>query len=168
MNAILAPSLGYTGRAYRPRKGERFDAGDGRMMTVREITLATGLDPSTIYARLGKGERGLDLLRPLNRKLFDCGNGERLTINEIILRTGLSESAVRSRISRGVKGKALLRKERKDAAAPRSSTMVIACRLADVYPDRFPTTKEIRALYPMCPQSAERWLAAFRAARARG
>lgn len=167
MSAILAPSLGYTGRAYKPRKGERFDVGNGRMLTVRQITLETGLDPSTIYARLAKGELGQDLVRPLRRKLFDCGNGERLTVKEIMLRTGLAETAVRSRISRGVKGKALLAKGRKDAAAPRSSTMVIACRLADAYPDRLPTTKEVRAIYPMCAQSAERWLTALRDARQR-
>lgn len=137
------------------------------MMTAREIALTINCDPSAIYGRLQSGERGPALLRPIRRKLFDCGGGEMLTISQIIRRTGLSESAVRSRISRGVKGAALLRKERKDMAAPRSSTMVLACRLADAYPDRLPTTKEIRQLYPMVEQTAERWLTALREARAK-
>lgn len=167
MNAILTPSLGYTGRAYKPRKGERHDVGNGRMMTVREIALASGTNTSAIYGRLANGDTGVALLRPLRVHLFDCGNGEMLTIAQIMQRTGLGDSAVRSRISRGVKGAALLRKERKDMAAPRSSTMVIACKLADEYPHDLPTTKEIRAIYPMSAQSAERWRRALQAARAR-
>lgn len=165
MSAVLAPSLGYTGRGYKPRKGERHDVGNGRMMTVREIALASGTNTSAIYGRLAKGDTGVRLLRPLRRHTFDCGNGELLTIPQMMERTGLGESAIRSRISRGVKGKALLRRERRDMAAPRSSTMVIACRLADEFPDRLPTTKEIRAIYPMSAGAAERWLATFRAAR---
>lgn len=164
---MLTASLGYTGRAYKPRRGNRFDVGDGRALTAREISLETGIDPSAIYARIKNGWRGSDLLRPYRRKLFDCGGGEKLTIKQIMQRTGLGEAAVRSRISRGVKGRALLRKERKDLAAPRSSTMVLAIRLADEFPDRLPTTKEIRQLYPMCEQTAERWLTTMRAARER-
>lgn len=163
MNAVLAPMLGIR-HAYRPRKGERFDVGDGRVMTVREIVLASGTNPSAIYSRLKRGETGEKLLRPLRRKLYDVGD-RRMTLGQIMQSTGLSESAARSRISRGVTGAALLRKGRHDMAAPRSSTMVIACRLADAYPDRLPTTREIRAIYPMTPTSAERWLAALRAAR---
>lgn len=163
---MLAASLGYTGRAYRPRRGERFDVGGGRMLTARAIALEAGCDVSAIYCRIAAGDTGSALLRPRRCKQFDCG-GEMLTIKQIMQRTGLAESAVRSRISRGVKGAALLRKERKDAAAPRSSTMVIAIRVADEYPDRLPTTKELRALYPMSAAAAERWLAAVRAARAK-
>lgn len=165
MNAILSASLGYTGRRYKCRNGTRHDVGNGRMMTVREIALASGTNTSAIYGRLAKGDTGARLLRPLRLHTFDCGNGELLTIPQIMERTGLGESAIRSRISRGVKGKALLRRERRDMAAPRSSTMVIACRLAAEFPDCLPTTKEIRAIYPMSAGAAERWLATFRAAR---
>lgn len=167
MSAVLSPSLGYTGLPYKPRKGERHDIGNGRMMTVREIALASGTNTSAIYGRLKNGDRGAILLRPLRLHAFDCGNGEFLTIPQIMKRTGLGESAIRSRISRGVKGAALLRRERKDAAAPRSSTMVIACKLADEYPHELPTTKEIRALHPMSVGAAERWRRALQAARAR-
>ena len=45
--------------------------------------------------------------------------------------------------------------------------MVLAIRIADAFPDRLPTTKEIRKLYPMAEQTAERWLTAVRAARLR-
>ena len=166
MTTMLAPSLGIR-RAYKPRAGTRHDVGGGVKMTAREIALASGLNPSAVYARLKHGDTGETLLRPLRQKLFDCGGGEMLTIKQVMQRTGLSESSVRSRISRGVTGRALLRKERRDAAAPRSSTMVIACRLADAYPDRLPTTREIRELYPMTATSAERWLVALRAARAK-
>lgn len=164
---MLTASLGYTGRAYRRRQGKTFDVGDGRRMTARQIALATGLTTSAVYGRLENGDSGAQLFRPVRCKAYDCGNGLMLTIKEIQQRTGISEAAVRSRISRGVKGAAMLRKERRDAAAPRSSTVVIACRIADKFPDRLPTTKEIRALYPMSAQSAERWLTAFRAARQR-
>jgi hypothetical protein len=163
---MLVASLGYTGRPYRRRGGERYDVGNGVMMTVSEISMASGCDRSTIYGRIAAGDTGPALLRPLRAKLFDCG-GEMLTIKQIMARTGLSEPSVRSRISRGVKGGALLKKERRDMAAPRSSTMVLACRLADAFPDRLPTTKEIRRLYPMAEGTAERWLAALRAARDR-
>lgn len=163
--SALAPGLGYTGRAYKHRNGQRYDI-DGRMMTVREIALASATNVSVIYARLASGETGTALLRPLRCKVYDCG-GELLTIKQMMQRTGLGEAAVRSRISRGVKGAALLRKERKDAAAPRSSTMLIACRLADQYPDDIPTTKQIRKLYPMGAASAERWRRALQAARDR-
>lgn len=164
---MLTASLGYTGRKNRRRHGETFDVGDGRRMTARQIALATGLNVSAIYGRLEKGDRGAQLFRPARRKAYDCGGGLMLTVKEIQARTGISEASVRSRISRGVTGAALLRKERRDAAAPRSSTVVVACRIADMYPDRLPTTKEIRALYPMSAQSAARWLTAFRVARAR-
>ena len=163
--ATLVPSFGYTGKPYKPRSGQRYDVG-GRMMSVREIAFASSTNVSVIYARIASGESGTALLRPLRCKVHDCG-GELLTIKQIMARTGLGEAAVRSRISRGVKGAALLRKERKDAAAPRSSTMVIACRLADEYPHELPTTKEIRALYPMGVASAERWRRALQAARER-
>ena len=167
VNNALTASLGYTGRAYKPRKGVRHDVGNGRMMTVCEIALASGTNTAAIYGRIANGDTGETLLRPLRSKQFDCG-GELLTIKQIMIRTGLGEAAVRSRISRGRNGKELLRKERRDMAAPRSSTMVIACRLADDFPHDLPTTKEIRALYPMSAQSAERWRTALRAARARG
>lgn len=162
---MLTASLGYTGRPYAARGGERHDVGDGRRLTVREIALEARCDVSAVYARLAKGWTGRKLLVPTRRKLFDCGGGRMLTIKEIMLQTGLGESAVRTRISRGVKGSALLRRERRNLAAPRSSTMVIACRLADQFPDRLPTTREIRRIYPMCDQTAERWRTALRAAR---
>ena len=165
MNEVMSPSLGVM-QAYKRRAGNRHCVGDGRKMTVREISQATGCDASAIYARIQHGWKGSDLLRPYRQKLFDCG-GQMLTIKQIMQATGLSEAAVRARIARGKKGKALLRKERKNVAAPRSSTMVIACRIADEYPDRLPTTKEIRELYPMAAQSAERWLTALREARKR-
>ncbi len=165
MHGNLTASLG-TPIVPKGRMGERFDCGDGRMWTAREIALQTGCELSTIYARIPNGWTGVDLLRGLRQKLFDCGD-ETLTIKQIMERTGLGETAVRNRLARGVRGRALLRKERKNLAAPRSATMVIACRLADAYPHRLPTTKEIRALYPMEPATAERWLAALRAARAR-
>lgn len=161
---MLTASLGIS-RPYRVRGGERFDVGGGRKMTVREIAMASGCNVSAIYARIQSGWEGEDLLRPHRAKLYDCGNGRRLTIRQIQQRTGLSENSVRSRISRGITGVDLLLKGRRDMAAPRSSTMVLACRLADAYPDRLPTTKEIRKLYPMCEQTAERWLTAMRAAR---
>lgn len=164
MNAILAPSLGRTCEPLRTRRAQRFDTGTGHRMTVSEIARATGCTDSSIYARIETGDTGPALLRPRRCKLFDAG-GELLSIKQIMQRTGLGETAVRARIARGATGRALLRKGRKDAAAPRSSTMVIACRLADRYPDRLPTTKEIRAIYPMTRQSAERWLTALRAAR---
>lgn len=162
---MLTPSLGYTGREYKTRGGQRHDVGDGRMLTVREIAFESRCDVSAIYARLAKGWSGSRLLTPPRVKLFDCGGGEMLTIKQIMQRTGLGEAAVRSRISRGVKGRALLRRERRNLAAPRSSTMVIACRLADRFPDRLPTTSEIRRVYPMCAQSAERWRTAIASAR---
>lgn len=166
MNAVLTPLIGCAPKRRKGRPGRLIDVGDGRRLTARQIALETGCGVSAVHARIAAGQQGRELLRPRRAKVFDCG-GEFLTVKEIMLRTGLGESAVRARISRGVTGKALLRKERRDAAAPRSSTMVIACRLADSYPDRLPTTREIRQIYPMSPQSAERWLTALRAARSR-
>lgn len=163
---MLTASLGIA-RTYRRRGGKRFDVGNGRAMTAREIAMASGCNVSAVYARLQSGWQGSDLLRPHRAKLYDCGNGLRLTIRQIQERTGLSENSVRSRISRGITGRDLLRKGRRDMAAPRSSTMVLACRLADAYPDRLPTTKEIRRMHPMSEQTAERWLTALRAARER-
>ena len=154
-------------RPYRIRGGERHDVGGGRMLTVRQIALQSGCEPSAIYARLHRGVTGVALLASRVTKLYDCGNGQKLTVKQIMQRTGLGEASVRSRISRGVTGRDLLRKERRDAAAPRSSTMVLAIRIADAYPDRLPTTKEIRALHPMSVGAAERWRRALQAARAR-
>lgn len=153
-------------RPYKRRKGRMHDVGGGRRLTVSQIAYEVGCRPTTIHGRIAAGESGSVLMRPLRRKLFDCG-GEMLTVSQIMRRTGLSDGAVRSRISRGLKGAELLRRERKDAAAPRSSTMVLALRIADAFPDRLPTTKEIRKLYPMTPQTAERWLASVKAARER-
>ncbi len=161
---ILAPTLGIM-RPYRARGGELHDVGNGRRLTARQIAMEARLEPSLVYSRLKRGVTGDELLRPKRLKFFDVGNGEKLTVSQIMQRTGLSEASVRSRISRGYTGKRLLQKGRKDMAAPRSSTMILAVRLADAFPDRLPTTKEIRKLYPMCAQTAERWLAAMRAAR---
>ena len=153
---------------YKSRGGAKHDVGGGRMLTARQIAMESGCPPTTIYARLHAGVTGPDLLRPLRVKLYDVGGGERLTISQIARRTGLAADSIRSRMSRGVKGAALLRKERRDMAAPRSSTMTIALRLADQFPDALPTTAQIRKVYPMSDTSAERWLAAMRDARARG
>ena len=160
------PLTGLLGLRYpnKSRGCKLHDVGDGRWMTARQIAAEARCDVSLIHSRIHAGKTGAELLKPRRVKLFDCG-GELLTVAQIRQRTGLGEAAVYSRIARGVTGKALLRKERRDLAAPRSSTMVVACRLADAYPDRLPTTAEIRKLYPMCAQSAERWLAALRAAR---
>ena len=151
---------------YKSRGGAKHDVGGGRMLTARQIAMESGCPPTTIYARLHAGVTGPDLLRPLRVKLYQVGD-EWLTLAQISQRTGLAVDSIRSRMSRGVKGAALLRKERRDMAAPRSSTMVMAIRLADAYPDDLPTTKQIRKLYPMAEHTAERWLTALRAARAR-
>lgn len=149
------------------RQPKHYNCGKHGLLTAQQIAKIAGCDTSEIYGRIANGDKGEALVRPLRSKLFDCGNGEMLTIKQIMQRTGLGETAVRSRISRGSKGKALLRKERRNMAAPRSSTQLIACLIADAFPHELPTTKDIRAVYPMCEQSAERWLTVFRAARAK-
>lgn len=166
MNNSMTASIGRVTRRKGP-SGKLYDVGGGRMISARQIALETGCQPTAIHARLERGWRGPDLLRPRREMVYDCGGGEMLTVREIMRKTGLGESTVRSRMARGAKGKDLLRKERKDMAAPRSSTMVLACKLADAFPDRLPTTKEIRRLYPMAEGTAERWLSALRAARDR-
>ena len=60
---MLTASLGYTGRAYKPRKGVRHDVGNGRMMTVCEIALASGTNTAAIYGRIPNGDTGETLLR---------------------------------------------------------------------------------------------------------
>lgn len=167
MRISLGASLGTVTRR-KGRAGRLFDVGGGRMLCARQIALETGCNPSAVYARVANGWSEKDLLRPRREKVFDCGK-EWLTIKQIMRRTGLSESAVRSRLGRGETGASLLRtKVRRDMAAPRSSTMVLACKLADAFPDRLPTTREIRRLHPMAEGTAERWLTAMRAARGRG
>lgn len=167
MNMSFGASLGTVARR-KGRAGKLYDVGGGRMISARQIAMETGCQVTTVHARVQHGWKGADLLRPRREMLYDCGGGEFLTVKEIMRKTGLGESTVRSRMARGAKGKDLLRKERKDMAAPRSSTMVLACKLADAFPDRLPTTKEIRRMYPMAEGTAERWLAALRAARERG
>lgn len=170
MSTVLTPSLGTPTIGPRHRvlggakRAAEYDVGDGRRMTARQMARHSGVDLPTIYARLRRGVRGADLLLPKRAKRYDVGGGELLTIHQIMLRTDLSKAAIQSRLSRGVTGADLLRRERKDLAAPRSSTMVLACRLALAFPDRVPTTKQIRALRPMTPDAAERWQAAYRAA----
>lgn len=151
---------------YLPRKGERHDCGDGVMRTASEIALITGCGVSAVHARIANGWTGADLLREKRTKLYDCGK-ERLSIRQIAERAGVSEASIRSRIARGVRGRNLLLKggDRWEPAAPRHPSMVLACRLADAFPDQLPTTAEIRRLQPMSPQSAERWRNALRAAR---
>ena len=61
MTTMLAPSLGIR-RAYKPRAGTRHDVGGGVKMTAREIALASGLNPSAVYARLKHGDTGETLL----------------------------------------------------------------------------------------------------------
>jgi transposase len=151
---------------YRPRRGARYDCGDGVLRTVQQIARHTNCDVSAVYARIAKGWTGQDLLRQRQTKLYDCG-GERLSVKQISVRTGVSEATVYNRLARGLRGKELLMKktDRRDRATPRSPGMVLACKLADAFPDRLPTTAEIRKLHPMAAQTAERWRTALRAAR---
>lgn len=162
---ILAAHLGNL-RVYKPCAGARHDVGGGLMLTVSQIAKRSGCQPTTIYARINAGRMGAELLRPSRVKSYPVGD-ELMTISEISERTGLAADSIRSRLARGVKGRGLLRKERRDLAAPRSSTMTLAIRLADRFPSRLPTTAEIRKLYPMSAQSAERWLTSLREARRR-
>lgn len=144
----------------------RFDCGDGVMRTAQQIARIANCDVSAIYARIAKGWMGIDLIRQRQTKLIDCGS-ERLPVKEIARRTGVSEATVYNRIARGMRGKELLMRktDRRAHGGPRSPTVVLAVKLADAFPDRLPTTAEIRKLHPMVPQTAERWRNALRAAR---
>lgn len=165
MSAMLTPTLG-NASGYTPKPGARHDCGDGVWRTVSEIAAETGCTWSAIHARIAKGWTGKDLLRQRCRRLYDCG-GEVLSVQQIAARAGVSESSIHTRLARGVRGKGLLVKAgcRRDQAGPRSPTMVLACRLADAFPDELPTTAEIRRMQPMSAQTAERWRTALRAAR---
>jgi hypothetical protein len=39
---------------------------DGQMLTLRELAVATGINPATIFKRWTQGQRGAQLIRPLD------------------------------------------------------------------------------------------------------
>lgn len=143
------------------------DVGGGRRLTVPQIARLAGVTEGAIYDRLNKGWTGRDLLRGLREKLYDVGGGERLSIKQIAERTGLATHTIRSRLARGWRGAELLvpNQERRRGGIARTPTQITALKLALAYPDRLPTTAEIRRLAPMSHTSAMRWRNAMRQAR---
>lgn len=50
--------------ALEERRGKKYDVGDGRKLTAREIATEIGLSETSVRGRIRRGSRGSDLLRP--------------------------------------------------------------------------------------------------------
>jgi len=109
-------------------------------------------------------------IRKARGRKYDCGKHGKLTVSQIARLAGTTNKAIYQRIKRGFVCERLCelkyegrRKIRRPCSNP---TILIAVRLANAFPDRVPTTKEIVEVHPMCERNAMRWRQAFAEVRA--
>src|SRR5690606_36920096 len=95
--------------------------------------------------------------------IYDCGKFGWLTAKQIAAIAGTSKTAIYKRLDAGVRGDALCdrrwanqSKVRRDSP-PRRHSLVLALRIATLFPDRLPTLEEIKALRTMSDQNAQVW-----------
>lgn len=109
-------------------------------------------------------------IRKARARKYDCGKHGKLTVSQIARLAGTTNKAIYQRIKRGFVGERLCelkyegrRKIRRPCSNP---TILIAVRLANAFPDRVPTAKEIAEVHPMSEGNAMRWRRAFAEVRA--
>lgn len=97
---------------------------------------------------------------------YDCGQHGQLTSEQIEKVAGISRSGVLQRIKRGMKGDALAAPKLSDVrgTASKRPSLVVAYKLATLYPNRIPTLSEIQKVRPMTTKNAYRWQDAARRA----
>lgn len=90
-----------------------------------------------------------------------------LTTREIAKIIGGTPHNVRARISKGWKGEHLLVPlfERRRLGVARTTTQVIALKLAHAYPHKIPTVKQIQQVHPMSNATARYWRNAIKLAQ---
>lgn len=80
----------------KPRK---YDIGDGRQVTVAELAKKTGINKTTLRARLNSGWTGDQLMTPPRKPddvpVYDFGNGHHLTIAQASKLAGISSNMTR-------------------------------------------------------------------------
>lgn len=104
---------------------------------------------------------------PVTAKRYDVGDGTMLTCREIAMRVkGATQQTIRNRVNNGWKGEALLNPldVRRNEGRPRTTTAVIAYKLARKFGSKLPTPAEIRSVHPMAETTATYWRNAIREA----
>lgn len=102
----------------------RYDVGDGRLLTAKEIADIVGLTAESIVRRIRRGTTGADLLKSKQQLFkdhhrseypvtYDLGNSERLTITEISAKYHLSTDLIYLRINQRKTGPDLIKPAQK-------------------------------------------------------
>lgn len=140
-------------------------------MTFGPASLGTSVFdlPTTQPVRPDSAERSP---RPAGRgTIYDCGKHGCLTAQQIAHIAGTSKTAIYKRINADVRGDALCdrrwanQSKIRRNSPPRRHSLVLAFRIAILFPDRLPELHEIQQLRTMSVQNAQTWRQAIATAR---
>lgn len=82
---------------------------EGKLLTLKELSSASGISLYVLIYRYNNGERGERLLRPERSTVKLQFRGKQRTIHEISQMTGIPSSIIRGRSYKGRKGEELVR-----------------------------------------------------------